>query len=234
MQEAGWHFVSASQTRHLDTDWIWYRDNAVQQRLLLTLSLSHENKSLNARLVIQHPLLLHWQQRAPSSDNNDFHFKEFTESLLPVPQNQCGRYSGWHYDLSKSQTLLQQKLRDIIAHVHAALPLFEAKIERYFPHDFFSREAEQYIELFDTIDEAPDFLIIPSLENILLLLIYRTAQADDFDRVQTLIALFEQRFPQLKRSKSRYQAQLQPFFEAVSAGRSAPLPPFGSGVYMDF
>ena len=140
MQEAGWHFVSASQTRHLDTDWIWYRDNAVQQRLLLTLSLSHENKSLNARLVIQHPLLLQWQQRAPSSDINDFHFKEFTESLLPVPQNQCGRYSGWHYDLSKSQTLLQQKLRDIIAHGVA--------------EGFVSQRDQDLVTIVDSVQEA--------------------------------------------------------------------------------
>ena len=184
---------------------------------------------------MQHPLLLDWQQRRPNTDSADFHFKTSISSLLPLSDHDdASPFGDWHYDLGKSWPLLQKKLHyAILPDIDSALLLFAARINRYFPQDFFSRSAENYIALFEEMEEAPDFLIIHSLENILLLFIFRAMQSGDRTRVKKLAALFEQRWPQLKRSKSRWP-QLQAFFEAAATGSSAPLPPFGSGIYTDF
>ncbi|MGR3807123.1 hypothetical protein [Pasteurella testudinis] len=234
MNKNGWQFASAgSDAEGKYYDWLWYRDNGEQQRILLKLSLTRHHKQLYARLSMQHPLLLQWQQRSPSTDSTDFHFKSDIDSLLPEQTNRNKEKVafGWHYDLSRSWSLLQKKLLDsVLADIHTCLPLFEAKIRRYFPQDFFSRSAADYIALFDSEQEAmPDCLIIHSLENILLLLMFHAMQTDDHIQAQTLAAEFQQRYPQLKLS-SRW-AQIQPFLEAVSQGNSAPLPPFGSGFY---
>ncbi|MDO5639022.1 MAG: hypothetical protein Q4G28_04055 [Neisseria sp.] len=229
MSAAGWQPVSAApDTEEKYYNWLWYRDNAEQQRILLTLSLDRRYKYLTARFYMQHPLLLQWQQRSLSTDSADFHFKADIGSLLPNRDNLP--MGDWRYDLGTSWPLLQNKLRDsVAADIHTALPLFETRIHRYFPQDFFSRSAEDYITLFDEMDAAPDFLIIHSLENILLVLIAQTMQSGDRVQAQRLAELFQQRYPQLQRSSR--QPQIQPFLEAALQGRGAPLPPFGTGFY---
>lgn len=206
------------------------RANLLPHQLYAEIEFDKELKGIACHLLFQHGLLSEWQDIRSNSGRLNYHFKQDLYNILAdsdydIPDRKFNNFGLWRFDWNASEKTIAIKLKELVDLMMVSETVYIDKIHRYFPFHFFSKSAEEYVQLFEEMIYAPKDLIVFDLKAILLLLIYKAYIESDFDKAESIIKTFEERLPpQFKEKNQWYNEEIAPFFKAIKEKKKALLP----------
>src|SRR5690606_5488257 len=134
-----------------------------------------EEKLLRCQQGLQHPLLLAWQKRNPSTEVHQLHFYQNVQISLPdtwIDGNKHLHFlGGWKFDITQSKKTLEGRVDNLIEALDLVGDRYFDYLINQFPSHFFERDPERLLHLITEGDDEtgiiPDYVLFDSPYSIL-------------------------------------------------------------------